>query len=165
MFYIVSSSGDVVASASGPVNTGDLARSGSTVVSSDLTLRPDEVSVKGFPEEPRIVVADPKPPAATLTLSSTATDDDGDGIPELRANGKDNTTITVDASLPDGKPVVDPVSITFRTTAGRLSARVVDLEDGKATVQLTAGRETVAVTVTAQAPGFADALLQLEFVP
>jgi len=162
--YVVNKLGEVVASSRGPVNVEMLAADGAIAIATDLDLPPYEVAVTGFPDTPKIV-ARPQPAPGTLTLSSTAKDSDGDGIPELRANGKDKSTITVDASLADGTPVTDPVSVTFRTTAGRLSARVVDLEDGKATVQLTAGRETVAVTVTAAAPGFADALLQLEFVP
>ncbi|MEA2337516.1 MAG: hypothetical protein QOE82_1523 [Thermoanaerobaculia bacterium] len=158
MFYVINASGSVVASASGPVNTDDLALSGAIAVNSELSLRPDEVGVEGFPAAPRIVAKPPRQ-LAQLKISSTATDDDGDGLPELRANGKDNTTITVEASVSESLPV------TFRTTAGRLSARVVDLEEGKASVQFTAGRETVAVTITAAVPGFADARLEMELVP
>jgi hypothetical protein len=164
MYYVINSSGRVIASASGPVNTDDLARSGSIVLFSELSARPSEVTVTGFPADPRIV-AKPPEPAALLKISSTAKDADGDGVPELTANGKDKATITVEAIRPDGAPVAEPIPVTFRTTAGRLSARVVELEEGKAEVQLTAGRETVAVTVTAAAPGFADARLELELVP
>jgi hypothetical protein len=164
VYYVVNKLGEVVASSSGPVNVEMLAADGSIALAADLALPPYEVAVTGFPNAAKIV-ARPRVTPGTLKLSSTAKDNDGDGIPELRANGKDSTTVTVDASLADGKPVPDPVPVTFRTTAGRLSARVVDLEEGKATVQLTAGRETVAVTVIASARGFADARLDLEFVP
>jgi len=165
MFYIINASGKVVASVSGPVNTDDLSRSGSILVSSELALRPDEVTVTGFPAEPRIIAGPSSTPFTQLKISSTATDEDGDGLPELKANGKDSATITVEATRPDGTPVAEPLPVTFRTTAGRLSARVVELEEGKASVQLTAGRETVAVTITAFVPGFLDARLDLELVP
>lgn len=159
MFYIVNAGGEIVASASGPVNTAALAESGSIAVGSDLNLPPYHVVLTGFPDKPQIV-ARPPVPLGVLKLTCTADDHDGDGLPELRANGKDSTTITVEAG---GAPV--ETAITFRTTAGRLSARVVDLEEGKASVQFTAGRETVAVQITASSPGFADALLNLELVP
>ena len=158
MFYVINGSGTVVASSSGAVNTDDPALSGAIAVESELSLRPDEVEVTGFPEGPRIV-ARPRREVAQLKISTTATDDDEDGVPELRANGKDVTTIIVEA------PVDEPLPVTFRTTAGRLAARVVELENGQASVQFTAGRETVAVTITAAVPGFADARLDLELVP
>lgn len=164
MYYVVNKLGEVIASSSGPVNVGMLGGEGSIAVTSDIALPPYDVAVADFPDAPRIIER-PRPALGALALFTTAVDADGDGVPELRANGKDATAINVDATHADGSPVAVAVPVTFRTTAGRLSARVVELDEGTASVQLTAGRETVAVTITATAPGFAPARLELEFVP
>jgi hypothetical protein len=95
-----------------------------------------------------------------ITLSCNASDHDNDGIPDLPADGTSSTKIT--ARL-DGDANVD---VTFRTTRGTLSKRTVrTMKKGQATVELRAATETVAVSVTATAPGYRPATLQLEFIP
>jgi len=95
-----------------------------------------------------------------ITLSCDATDHDNDGIPDLPADGHSTTTIT--AKLGAGADV----DVTFRTTRGTLSKRTVHITaDGQAMVELRAATETVAVTVTATAPGYRPAMLQMEFIP
>lgn len=164
MYYIVNSRGEVVGSASGPVDTEDLAHFGSIAIYSDLNLPPSEVMVTGFPGRPQIVDL-PKTVQPVLALASTAKDQDGDGVPELKADGRSTTTVTATAQTPTGEKIQASVPVTFRTTAGRLAARTVALKNGTASVQFTAGRETILVHITASAVGFDSAYLDLELVP
>ena len=164
MFYIVNPRGEVVGSASGAVNTEDLAALGYIAIYSDLTLPPSEVAVTGFPSQPRIV-EHPKTAQPALVLSATAKDTDGDGVPELKADGRSSTTVTVTAQTATGEKIQAPVAVTFRTNGGRLAARTVALKDGSASVQFTAGRETILVHITASAVGCDSAHLELELVP
>ena len=164
MFYIINRNGEAVGTASGPVNLEDLAAFGSIAIYSELSLLPSEVAVIGFPDHPQIAEK-PATAQASLTLSTNAVDQDGDGRPELKADGRSSTTITVKAPVPLGATSKDPVSVTFRTTAGRLSARSVVLTDGAGSVQFTASRETVLVHITATAVGFNSANLLLEQIP
>ncbi len=94
-----------------------------------------------------------------ITLSSDASDHDNDGIPDLPADGTSTTKIT--AKLDDDAKV----DVTFRTTRGSLSQRTVTTAKSQATVELRAATETVAVLVTATAPGYRPATLQMEFIP
>ena len=164
MYYIVNSRGEVVGTASGRVNTEDLAQFGSIAIYYDLKLPPSEVAVAGFPAQPRIV-EHPKTVQPVLVLSATAKDTDRDGVPELRADGRSTTTVTVTAQTAAGEKIQAPVAVTFRTNGGRLAARTVALKDGSASVQFTAGRETILVHITASAVGFDSAHLDLELVP
>jgi hypothetical protein len=164
LFYIVNAKGEVIGSASGAVNTEDLALSGCIAVASDLKLPPSEVSVSGLPDKPQIV-EQPKTAQPILVLSTTAQDQDGDGVPELKADGRSNTKVTATTQTRAGETIKAVVPVTFRTTAGRLAARIVDTEDGVATVTFTAGRETVTVHITASAVGYDSASLFIEFVP
>ncbi len=94
-----------------------------------------------------------------ITLSCDASDHDNDGIPDLPADGTSTTKITAKLDR-DAK-----VDVTFRTTRGSLSKRTVTTTKGQATVELRAATETVAVIVTATAPGYRPATLQMEFIP
>src|SRR5207248_1528740 len=127
---------------SGPVNTEDLAHSGSIAVHSALNLPPSEVKLTGFPDKPQIVEL-PQTIQPILKLSSTAQDADGDGIPDLRADGRSTTTLTVVAQTAGGESIKTPATVTFRTTAGRLAARTAELKDGTASVIFTSGRDTI----------------------
>ena len=109
-------------------------------------------------EESGAVVGLERLPA--ITLSCDASDHDNDGIPDLPADGTSTTKIT--AKLDDDAKV----DVTFRTTRGSLSKRTVrTTAKGQATVELRAATETVAVIVTATAPGYRPATLHLEFIP
>jgi hypothetical protein len=164
MHYIVNSRGEVVGTASGAVNTEDLSSLGSIAIYSDLNLTPSEVKVTGFPDKPQIV-EQPKTVQPLLKLSTTANDDDGDGTPDLKADGNSTATLTVTAQTAAGEKIESAVPVTFRTTAGRLAARTVTLEDGTASVQFTAGRDTILAHITASAVGFDSADLAIELVP
>jgi hypothetical protein len=164
MYYIVNSRGEVVGTADSPVNTEHLSHFGSIALYSDLNLPPSEVTLTGFPDKPQIV-EQPKTVQPVLQLSSTAVDEDGDGIPELKADGRSTITLTVTAQTAAGEKILTPVTVTFRTTAGRLAARTATLSDGTGSVRFTAGRETILAQITASAVGFDSAVLPLELVP
>ena len=95
----------------------------------------------------------------SLVLTCDAADSDGDGIPDLPADSASVAHLT--AKTNDGTNT----EITFRTTRGSLNQRTVSTREGSATVELRAAGETVAVTVTATAPGYRAANLNMEFVP
>ncbi len=164
MYYIVNSRGEVVGSASGPVNTEDLAHSGSIAVHSDFNLPPSEVKLTGFPDKPQIVEL-PKTAQPVLKLSTTTQDEDGDGVPDLKADGRSTTTLTVVAQTEGGELIKTSATVTFRTTAGRLAARTAALKDGTASVIFTAGRDTILAHITASAVGFNSASLAIELIP
>jgi hypothetical protein len=95
----------------------------------------------------------------SLAMACDAADSDGDGIPDLPADSTSVAHITAKTS--DGSDV----DITFRTTRGSLGERTVRTTQGSAAVELRAGAETVAVVVTATAPGYRPGNLKMEFVP
>jgi hypothetical protein len=95
----------------------------------------------------------------SLAMVCDAADSDGDGIPDLPADSTSVAHITAKTS--DGSDV----DITFRTTRGSLGERTVPTTQGSAAVELRAGTETVAVVVTATAPGYRPGNLNMEFVP
>ena len=94
-----------------------------------------------------------------LLVTCDAGDADNDDLPDLPADGKSSTVVTVRSS--DG----GDAEVTFRTTRGTLTHRNVQMRGGSATVELRAGTETVAVTVSAWASGYRPGQLDLEFVP
>src|SRR6516164_947079 len=94
-----------------------------------------------------------------LSLTYDASDSDSDGIPDLPADSASIAHVTAKTS--DDADV----DITFRTTRGSLGQRTVHTTKGSAAVELRAAGETVAVTVTATAPGYRPGNLQMEFVP
>jgi hypothetical protein len=107
----------------------------------------------------------PSPPA--IHLGSDAPDADGDGLPELAADGKSSVTITAELREAGfkGKRIRRDVPLVFKTTGGTLSQRFVMAKDGTAKVTLTPSLETVTATVTAVAEGFATGSLTFELLP
>jgi hypothetical protein len=108
-------------------------------------------------DENGVVVGIEQLPA--LLISCDACDTDGDGIPDVPADGESVARVTV--STADNSDV----DVTFRTTRGALSHRTVTTKGGKAVVSLRAATETVAVAVTASAKGYRTATLNLELIP
>lgn len=95
-----------------------------------------------------------------LALTCDAKDTDGDGVPDVPADGKSSTQIT--ARVPGGAGV----EVTFRTTRGSLGKRAVQAAaDGTAVVHLRVPTETVLIAVTANAPGHRPATLEIECIP
>lgn len=106
-----------------------------------------------------------KPIRPKIYLTTDAQDADGDGLPELLADGMAQATIFAEVKDRGGKPLEQDAMLLFKTTGGTLSARKVRTEGGKASVKLTSSVETIAVTVTASAEGIDGGSLVLEFVP
>ena len=165
MVYIVDRTGRIVSSADGPVNSEDLASRGESTVASELVLPLARLEVVGFPDSPTVVEKPSPAFSGTITLTTTAEDADGDGVPELPANGRSQATLTATLRDTEGREIQEPIDVRFRTSAGSLSRRTVSTENGLATVRLRASRETVLVSVRASAAGFEPANLDLEFVP
>lgn len=105
----------------------------------------------------------PKPPR--IFLSTSATDSDGDGLPELPADSQTKVTITAEVKNSSGEILPDDRQIQFTTTAGTLSARKVQTQMGQAIVEFNASLETVTATVTATAEGIQGSSITFEFMP
>lgn len=163
MFYIINSRGQVVGTSDVAVSAESLAAAGARAIESDLALPHDAVTVTDLAARPRIIVT-PVAPIRLLTLSTTLADRDGDGVPELPADGSSADLVVV-ATTAEGEAIAEQVAVTFRTTGGRLSTRTATTKKGKATVTLTSGHDTVTIEVSASSPGFETARLQLELVP
>lgn len=88
-------------------------------------------------------------PRPAIKLSTDAPDTDGDGMPELKADGK--STATINIQMMDGqKQYKGEVEVKLSTTGGRLDQRVVKTnKQGKASVKLTSVPETITITVSA----------------
>ena len=103
--------------------------------------------------------------AYKLTLTTDAKDTDGDGLPELLADGKSKAAIVITLEAKNGKPVNESHEVFLSTTGGRLSKRRITTQDGKATVSLQAVEETITITVTAKVKGLEEARLTFELMP
>lgn len=118
-----------------------------------------------FDEKGAPVGVERKPSPPKIHLTTNARDTDGDGLPELAADGKSKATITIEVKDAKDKLVKKDFLLNFRTTGGALSARRVEATGGKAKVEFTSSTETVTATVSASAEGFEEASLTFEFMP
>jgi hypothetical protein len=100
-----------------------------------------------------------------IELSIDAPDHDGDGIPEMKADGKDVVTITASIRDEEGKIVTSARNdVHFLTTGGILSDRVVRCKNGVAKTTLQSVKETLTPTITAFTDGVQTGKIQVEFV-
>jgi hypothetical protein len=100
-----------------------------------------------------------------IDLSIDAPDHDGDGIPEMKADGKSTVTITASIRDEDGKIVTSAKNeIHFLTTGGVLSDRIVKCKNGVAKTSLQSVKETLTPTITAFTDGVRTGKMQVEFV-
>jgi len=106
-----------------------------------------------------------KPQPPRIMLTTDAPDDDGDGIPEINADGRSTAIINATVMDARGNLMRNHVKLMFRTTGGTLSRRYVTARRGKATVELRSTQETILVTVSALAEGMKTATLSFEFLP
>ena len=101
----------------------------------------------------------------TIRLDSDLPDNDGDGVPELPADGQTVARIKATLEGGPGKEHGAPQVVRFRVTHGALSRRTVEVRAGVAEVDLRSSQETVQVRLTAAAEGYEPAALLLEFIP
>lgn len=167
MYYIVNAAGQVVGSVTYRPDDEDLRSRGERALESGEDIDLEEAIVVGHAGAQRIVRRErqPEPAEPTIKLAVSAEDEDGDGVPELVADARSRADIVAMVLDAQGQPIRDPIELTFRTTAGSLSRRVVATEDGGAEVELRSSRETVTATVSVSARGFTTASTQIEFVP
>jgi hypothetical protein len=106
-----------------------------------------------------------KPSLPRIHLTTNAPDTDGDGLPELPADGQSKATIAIEVRDVHGKLIEEERTLNLKTTGGALSARRITTSNGQATVDLTSSLETVSVTIEVAAEGVRSASLSFEFMP
>ena len=100
-----------------------------------------------------------------IDLSVDALDHDGDGIPEIGADGKSKVTITASIRNEEGAVVTGATNeVHFITTGGILSDRIVKCQGGVAKTTLTSVKETLTPTITAISKGVRTGKIKVEFV-
>jgi hypothetical protein len=100
-----------------------------------------------------------------IDLSIDAKDHDGDGIPEMKADGKSKVTITASIRDEEGGIVTNASNqIHFLTTGGVLSDRMVKCKNGVAKTTLQSVKETLTPTITAFSDGIRVGEIKVEFV-
>jgi hypothetical protein len=100
-----------------------------------------------------------------IEISIDAPDHDGDGIPELKADGKSTVTITASIRNEDGSLVRNAKNeIHFLTTGGVLADRYVKCKGGVAKTSLQSVKETLTPTITACTDGARKGEMKVEFV-
>lgn len=104
-------------------------------------------------------------PKLSIKLSSSLPDEDGDGMPELKADGKSLAPIVI--QILDGqKPKKTTAKIKVSTTGGRLNQRIIEFKNSsKATVNLQSVTETITITVTATAEDMHSDSITFELMP
>ena len=136
---------------------------------------PHRLVIKGRRDQLRVVVEEPE--AYGLSLISDAPDvHPVDGIPEIKADGKSFTTITVQKISQEGKPLrrdADNDQLYLRTDHGILHSadgkeeiNSVKLKRGKASFHLTSekNKRVATVQVISADPDLADTNIRIEFI-
>ena len=110
-----------------------------------------------------------------LKVSSSATDTDGDGVSDIKADGVANCQITaslwkkqfnVETGVWVESAIVDIVKqLKFECSRGKLSALLVNTENGIANVTLTSVSETVLSEITVSCSDYQDAVMKIQFRP
>ena len=118
MYYILDEEGRVIGSADGPVDQTDLKSRSHVALASDLDLGVELVEAQGRGPARSIVRKSVLQPSR-IELATSAKDSDGDGVPELPANGKSKTTITATLKHPSDKLVKEKVKRALPDLGGR----------------------------------------------
>jgi hypothetical protein len=116
-------------------------------------------------EQGEVTGIERKPTPPKIILSTNAKDTDGDGLPELKADGKSKATINIEIRDNNGEPVKKEVNLRINTTNGRLSVRRLTTQTGTASVDLTSNMDTVKVTVSVEADEMETQQLTFELMP
>lgn len=104
--------------------------------------------------------------AGRIALTCDRPDMDADGAPEVSADGASIARVTATLLGRDGKTLQrESARIRFQVTRGSLSRREIQAEKGTAQIELRAAAETVQARIVAQAEGFEQGTLVLEFIP
>jgi hypothetical protein len=106
-----------------------------------------------------------KPSPPKITLTTDALDTDGDGLPELKADGESKATINIEIRNTKGELVKKAVDLRINTTNGRLSVRRMTTKNGTASVELTSSMDTVTVTVSVEADEMETQQMTFELMP
>lgn len=109
------------------------------------------------------IVRKPQPPRITLTTD--AVDTDGDGMPEIPADGESKARIFINIKDVGGQPHLEETTLFLRTTGGRLSARRILTSNGKAEASLTSVLETITITVSVRAENMEEVAITFELMP
>ncbi len=108
---------------------------------------------------------DRKPAKPFIQIKTDAADKDGNGIPEIIANGKDQCAITASVRDHNGSLMTHfDGMITFRTTGGVLFERDVMCKNGVAKTTLKSVEETLTPIITASSLGCIPGEIEIEFV-
>lgn len=101
-----------------------------------------------------------------IVLSTDAEDRDGDGLPELPADGSTSTKVRASIYDPRERLVTEkPVKVKFRVSRGTISRREVQTEDGVADVEFTSAAETTQSRIIATATALESDAMLFEFIP
>src|SRR5690348_1050358 len=108
MFYILNKAGQIIGSADGPVDVEDLASRGESIIASETNVPPDRAEVLGFPTNPIVAERKRLISAPKIVLTTAAKDADGDGLPEIPANGRTKAAITATLQDAEGGLLQEP---------------------------------------------------------
>jgi hypothetical protein len=106
-----------------------------------------------------------KPIPGKISLTTDAKDTDGDGLPELKADGTSKARINIEIHNAKGDLVKKSTALRVSTTGGRLSARRITTKTGTASVDLTSTLDTVTLTVSVEADDMETQQLIFELMP
>jgi hypothetical protein len=101
-----------------------------------------------------------------VELKTALVDLDGDGIPELPADGVATAHMTAQFVDHEGNALKPKgTRVSFRVTRGALSSRAIEIVNGRAEVDWKSPVETVQARITASAEGYQESTFALEFIP
>jgi hypothetical protein len=130
------------------------------------TMTPRDTRIVGSVDRGKIRVLKVEPRhRGRVVLTCDHKDQDGDGRPELPADGK--TVAKITATLHDlkGNVLKEQLPVRFQVDRGALSRREVAAEAGVAVVEYRTVAETVRATITATAEGLERGRLEVDMLP